>query len=197
LKDDEWFLEKRGYSVHDAHAIIKSLLHFQSEKIPLEINKILQKKLEKRTALPCFEFTVEDVEARTNLDAEVIENILNSFTILADDKNDKFTAIHDFNMANVSPIIKSENKFILFQAYDLVESFYESPFYWMYSDMSYKDIAVKNRGYFMEKFLRDKLEKVFGIRNVFPNVNLKRKGNIQCEMDLFVAYVDRAIICTN
>ena len=75
-----------------------------------------------------------------------------------------------------------------------MEALYETPFFWLIEDKSYKDIALKNRGAFTEGFSKESLKKVFGEGRVFTNINIYNKKTNVAEIDVLVIFANRAII---
>jgi hypothetical protein len=108
-----------------------------------------------------------------------IDSFLNNFSIsFKKNLNSQFQTIGNFNLIDASPIIKLDkeryfvsNTFLLFQAV------YESPFYWMLKDKSYRDQLTKNRGKAGEEIAYNFLSKVFGKNNTFKSVKIKIKKN--------------------
>lgn len=83
---------------------------------------------------------------------------------------------------------------LLFLHYAIYEALYESPFFWMWDDKSYRPNAAKHRGAFTEQFAARRLATVFGHTHVHTNVNLHRGKDIVGEADVLVIYGDRLII---
>ena len=125
-----------------------------------------------------------------------VNNILRAFTPPYGTNNECFNALNDFNIANAYPLIPLDNdEYILFQHYSIVETLYETPFYWMGSDKSYVNTAMMHRGEFTERFCSRRLEAVFGKRRVFSNIYIvDSKGNRAGEIDVLVVFADRAIV---
>ena len=196
-KDDNWFLQNKGYTVADAHKVITCIGKFQNDKLLVELEKLANKKPEEWTMLQGFEFSVQDLSNVIDTEIETIRSILSSFATPLENKNKEFCSLGDFNIINAYPLIKSgKDKYLLFQPYSLAEAFYETPFFWMYRDESYKEIFKKNRGLFVEEFAEERLKLVFGAKNVFSNINIyegKKKDRV-AEIDTLVVFADRAII---
>ena len=107
-----------------------------------------------------------------------------------------FTNLSEFNIYNAYPIIKiSKDEYILFQGYKLVEALYESPFYWMLEDKTYKDTAFIHRGDFTETVCHNKLTSIFGEENVYRGVDIvgPKKAKLG-EIDILAVFGNRAII---
>ena len=157
--------------------------------IPLDI------PLEKFTLLPGFVLNSQELAQETDHPIEDIRAFVDAFTLPHDHRNPSFRTLQDFNAAYAYPFIrKSADEVILLQYYGLVEAVYDSPFYWMCSDQDYAEIAFRNRGKFTESFSFERLSLVFDRRQVYRNVIIRKSGNIVGEIDVFVAYGDRAIV---
>jgi hypothetical protein len=106
-----------------------------------------------------------------------------------------FATLQDYNVTNACPILRfGPDKFVLFQHYSLLESLYESPFFWMMADKSYKAKAHANRGLFTENVAYQCLSRVFDA-SVFANVFIERsKGERIGEVDVLVLFGNRAIV---
>lgn len=73
---------------------------------------------------------------------ESVRAILKAFAMPANEHNDKFISLHDFNEAYAYPLIcKDSDQFIQLQPYGISEAMYETPFYWMLRDGAYAPIA--------------------------------------------------------
>jgi hypothetical protein len=126
----------------------------------------------------------------------MVETILSAFVVPSSARNEQFSALHDFNIANATPLIRiPDGRYLLFSAYSLVEALYESPFYWMGADKAYVSTAMQNRGIFTEQFAVERLRRVFGAGNVFPNVDIyKSNGDKVGEIDVLVLFGNRALV---
>lgn len=194
--DDKWFQENKGYSIKEASEIIATISKIQNEKINNIIPSLINLPLDKQTFLPAFCFGVQEVCDQSNIGTNVVSSFLESFTFPENDKNDTFKALGDYNATNAYPLIKLKNgDYLLFQVYNLVEAFYETPFFWFMADQNYKKQARKHRGEFTENFSAERLKKVFGDNRVFTNIDIyQNKRNRVGEIDVLVIFGSRAII---
>lgn len=192
--DDDFFLSEKGYSLTQAYDVIFSLEEIQNRQLNSNMDQMVKKHPNEWTYLPSFIFSYELIANESGYPLSVVKAVLNSFTI--SDSNGHYQSIDSFNLTNAYPVIKiSDDEFILFQYYSLVEAFYETPFFWFLSDKAYKSTALKNRGIFTEDFARERLERVFGKEHVYTNVNIYGSGgNIAGEIDVLVIYANRAIV---
>ena len=194
--DKNWLRANKGFVIHEALTVVRSISNIQNEKIPHTLNALKTKDPSKWTLLPGYMLTLAEVTDAAQLDPQIVTNVLNAFCLPSHDKNECFNSVSDFNSANACPLIRvGDDQFLLFQSYSLVEALYESPFYWMASDPSYSSIAAKNRGLFTERFCADRMQLVFGERRVYQNVSLTRgKKTIVGEIDVLVLFGNRAVI---
>lgn len=190
--DNEWLQKHKGFSVRAARDVIKALSDMQLKKVKEARNDIKENITSEPIPLEIFMFTLEKVAERANYSIQIVKNVVDAFCLSPKPCNQNFNSIVDYNEAKSHPIIKiNDNKYLLLQASNLIESMYESPFYWMEKDEDYKDIAGKHRGNFTEEFCANRLESVFGAKNVYKNVEFeKNKG----EIDVLVTYSNRAIV---
>ena len=194
--DRIWFTDNKGFSVEQAQGVIKGIAQFQNLNARTILDTIKSKDPSEWTILPGFTFTVEDISALLDFDKDLVKQVVEAFTIPHSNKNEGFTKLNDFNIANAYPIIKiSTNEYLLFQIYSLTESLYDSPFYWLINDEAYKNTAMKNRGNFTEEFSAERLCAIFGPNRVFRNIFVvDSHKNRAGEIDVLVVFANRAIV---
>ncbi|WP_082528733.1 NERD domain-containing protein [Methylobacterium sp. Leaf466] len=193
--DNEWLRINFGFTIDEACVVFKAIGKQQIQKMKAnQITTTLQSKYVD-SCLHCFFISLEYLEKSTGINSQTIECVINAFCSDRKKRNAAFSSISAFNEANSTPIIKlSDNYYISFQHYSLLEALSETPFFWMGSDKSYSATAFRNRGYFAEKFLADRLSHVFGAQNVYQNVNIYKGKNRFAEIDVLVIYGSRAIV---
>lgn len=194
--DDEWLKAHRRFAINDARSVVHAISRLQDKKLMATVRSLRGKPLEEWTVLPGFAFSTEDVAEEAGVDGDLTERILDAFTLPIAERNGRFTALNDFNVANAFPMLQmGPRERVLFHQYSLAEALYEAPFYWMGADKSYVAKAMANRGSFTEEFSKERLERVFGSANVFANVDiLDGKGNKAGEIDVLVVFGSRAIV---
>src|SRR3546814_13118938 len=129
------------------------------------------------------------------MDEAFVEKVLEAFALPAGPCNFSFQAFGDFNEINARPLIRHQGKYCSFKSYSLLESIYESPFYWMIQDTAYRSTAAANRGRFTDGSAFDQLVAVFGAARVWRNVHLHRaQGERDGEHCVLVVLVGRAIV---
>lgn len=126
---------------------------------------------------------------------EGINNYLSNFGLASNEYNNLFKTVGDFNIINSKPIIQlSDGKWFLPVFYLLAEAVYESPYYWMCEDNEYKSRALHNRGKVGEEIVCDLLRPVFGKKNVFPSVKIKKtKERTITDIDVLVIIGNKAL----
>jgi hypothetical protein len=192
--DDVWLKANRGFSIFDARTIAHAIARLQEHKL-ITVAHMATIPKEQWSILPGYTFSVEEVGAVSGLAESTVEAVLNAFALAPGERNETFRALDDFNVANATPVLRSNGGFILFQSYSLVEALYESPFYWMVVDKAYTLTAMLNRGRFTEAFCCDRLELVFGKSRVHTNVDIfESKAKKVGEIDVLVFFGDRAVI---
>lgn len=195
-KDNCWLETNKGFSVESASKVISCVGDIQNEKILSHLKTLKEKGPSSWSMLPAFILSCEEIAVRLGIDKSLVKIILKSFVPPEGMRNQDFNALNDFNVTNAYPLIDLGNdEFLLFQNYGLVEALYETPFYWMISDRTYINEAMKNRGDFTEEFSVERLEVVFGKNRVFSNVSIiDSKKQTAGEIDVLVVFADRVII---
>ncbi|MBB5048510.1 hypothetical protein HNR60_003277 [Rhodopseudomonas rhenobacensis] len=195
-RDDAWLTKNKGFSVAEAKRVVAAICDFLNENMVTTLKNLKGVPPTQRTMLGGFEFSVADIVTKSGLSVDKVNAVVTAFSF-PDNGNPTFTALHEFNAANAFPILKGEDqKYILFLYASLTEALYETPFYWMGADEAYEATAMANRGLFAEEFVADRMTKVFGVANVFRNVDLwetKARKKTISEIDTLVLFGDRAI----
>ena len=196
-KDEQWFIENKGFEISDVEVIVNAITDLHYEKISDFKQVLLSTHPSEWTPIGMFTFNVDEIVLQSGKNKKVIESFINAFLVPEDSNNATFEVLNDFNESNAYPFIRfSESEYLLLQHYNLLEALYETPFFWFLKDKGYSDIAMENRGSFTEEFSKEKLESIFGKERVFINVEIydvhkkKRLG----EIDVLVLFADRAIV---
>ena len=193
-KDNDWFVENKHFSIKQAIDVVTSIQALQNDKINVLLQTLVDKNPSEWSFFPAYTFTLEEVSSASNIDTVITKSVIESFVTPTDFSG--FEALDDFNPTNAYPIIKlSEEEYLLFQHYSLVEALYETPFFWFNEDESYKSTAMQHRGEFTEEFSADRLKHVFGDERVFINIDIydSKKTRVG-EIDVLVIFANRAII---
>jgi hypothetical protein len=194
--DDPWLIANKGFSIHDARNVAFAVSRLQDEKAIAVMRAMRGQPQETWTLLPGNAFSVQEVADYGHIDPVIVDRVLSAFTVPPGVTNGQFHALHDFNIANASPLIRMpDGNFLLFHIYSLVEALYETPFYWMGADKAYVSTAMQNRGVFVEQFAVERLRQVFGAENVLANIDIyESKGTKLAEIDVLVLFGNRALV---
>ncbi len=193
--DNEWLGSNVGFTIDEACTVVRKLGELQMQKLLGLRETLLRLSPDQWTVLPGFVFGASELEEPTGLSLDTLERILMVFTVDPKRANASFSSLSAFDETNAAPLIKTINgSYILLQHYSLLEALYEAPFFWMAGDKSYTATASKNRGAFVEKFLADRLVRVFGRKHVFQNVDIYKGKDRVTEADVLVIFGDRAIV---
>jgi len=193
--DDDWFKRHKGFSISVGVRIASALEKLLSDRATETLNCLRDKHPDTWSFLPAFAFRADDLVAGGAGDADEVAAFLKAFAVDASRRNATFTALQAFNETNACPLIAtSDGAYVLFQTYTLLESMYESPFFWMLLDKAYQSTALEHRGEFTEQFCAARLRHVFGGSHVFENVELVKGKEKVGEIDTLVLFGQRAVI---
>jgi hypothetical protein len=194
--DNQWLESNKGFSIETARDVVHALGRLHTDKLISAVEAIMRSHPDQWTVLPGFSFSLEELSSFAGIDAPIVERVLDAFTLPREETNKAFRSVHDFNVANATPILRlNDQEFVLFQQYSLAEALYDSPFYWMSDDPAYRPVAMMNRGRFTEAFSRERLELVFGDKNVHSNVDIyESKGKKVGEIDVLIVFANHAIV---
>lgn len=191
--DEAWLNSKKGFSIHAAAAVVRAIGEIQNTKVLATHRAMHKASPSDWTILPGFCLSPEEIERVSGVSLTEVKAVLNAFTL--QDRNPHFGDASAFNSVGASPLIPlPDGQVLLLQYYSIVEALYESPFYWMAADDTYKAIAFKHRGEFTESFVVSRLTKVFGTTNVLRNVDLLRGKDKAGEIDVLVIFGDCLIV---
>ncbi len=194
--DNKWLQANKGFTIQEAYEVVKAVCDYQNDRqVPL-LEKMKGISPEEWTVLPNFTFSCKEISDFSGIEVGLIERVFDAFSLKEEDNNPTFNSIHDFNAVNATPLIAlPEGKFILYQYYTLTESLYESPYYWMIADRSYRNEASDNRGLFTEDFAQRCFTKAFGDTHVWTQVILSQKKGAEIgEIDCLVIFGEYAIV---
>jgi hypothetical protein len=194
--DDPWLIANKGFSIHDARNVVFAVSRLQDEKAISVLRAMRGTPKEMWTYLPGNMFSVQEVADYGHIDPAIVDRVLFALVVPPGAHNEQFKALHDFNIANASPLIRMpDGTYLLFHIYSLVEALYEAPFYWMGADKAYVSTAMQNRGVFTEQFAVERLRRVFGAENVLANIDIyQSKDTKLAEIDLLVLFGNRALL---
>ena len=142
--------------------------------------------------LTAFLFSPEDI---TNVSQGAVDSFLDTFSLAPGKANQEFRAIGDYNAVHSHPVIRLlGNKFFLPIFFNLAKSIYESPYYWMLKDGSYKETGLSNRGDATEGIAFDLLARVFGEENVRRGVKVRNGNQDVTDIDVLAVAGNKAVI---
>lgn len=189
--DDGWLMDTMGFTIEEAHSVVSSILNVQNERLTASLNRALTSQ----TYLPCFTFNLDEITKTCGLSSDRVLRVVAALSLPDHERNSGFTSIADFNAVNAFPLIHvAGSEYLSLQSYSLVAALYESPFYWMAADKSYRNSAAEHRGQFTEQYCAERLRDVFGSARVMTNVSIYMGKNRATEIDVLVLFADRAII---
>lgn len=194
--DDPWLIANKGFSIYDARKVVFAISRLQDEKSIGSMRAVHGTTQERWTFLPGNTFSVQEVADYGHIDLAIVDRVLSAFAVPPGAYNEQFKALHDFNIANASPLIRMpDGAYLLFHIYSLVEALYEAPFYWMGADKAYVSTAMQNRGVFTEQFAVERLRHIFGAENVFANIDIYESKDTKLgEIDVLVLFGNRALV---
>jgi len=194
-KDDDWLYANKGFRIADGHAVAGALTRLQNRKALATIESMPHLDPSQWTTLPGFTFSLEEIAAEASIAPALASAVLAALTAPEPPTNAGFNTLGDFNIANAFPILRSPSgDYVSLQIYGVVEALYDSPFYWMAADKSYKDAAFTHRGAFTEGFVARALIAVFGAPNVHRSVNIFSNSSRVSEIDVLVLFANRAVV---
>ena len=142
-------------------------------------------------ALEVFSFARDDLD---HLSEQEFEAFTKTFAVTPGQMENSLTNVGDRNELEFKPIIELEKgRFFLPIVFDLAKSIYESPFYWMMEDRSYKEQAARHRGRVTEEIAARLLKAVFQDR-VYRNVEIRRGKDVINEIDVLAIEGNRALV---
>lgn len=192
--DDEWILKNRGFSIANVATIIRALGSLRNNKITAAFHARKKSPSSEWDYLQCHEFTAAELAEITKIPVQTVEVVLSSFSYPEGERNAQFKAVDNRNLAAILPLIRRNDRFVLFNIYDLAETSYQAPYFWMLGDKAYQPMASDHRGKFTEDFSETRLVSVFGRENVKTNINFIRSKNVIGEADVLVLFGDLAIV---
>lgn len=109
--------------------------------------------------------------------------------------NPGFVDPFSVNQVAIAPLIDLGTHIYVPNQYRLMETLYESPFYWMIDDKAYRNTHAENRGRFLEAMTTQLLTNVFGLAHVHPTVFVgKGKKRTGGEIDALVVFGEFVIV---
>ena len=142
--------------------------------------------------LEVFLFRFEELRGTGD---NAVAAFLREFSLTPGTANQGFGAIGDYNEVHSHPVILvGDNTFLFPIHFYLDKSSYESPYYWMLKDPSYRESAFRNRGDATEEICCETLQTVFGARGVHRNVRIRHQNKDVTDIDLLAVNGNKALV---
>jgi hypothetical protein len=196
-RDAEWLERNFGFCVDDAVEVASGAMTLVNDQLGQWMRDSKDADPDSWNWLPIYRMRVEDLAIRSGLESTVVAAVLRAFSCRCGNSfNSAFNRLSEFNATDARPFLGiDEEEFILFLPQAFGESIYDSPFYWMLADDSYRDQATHHRGLFAEEFSAARLAAVFGESRVHKNVIIATAGGDRLgEIDVLVIFANRAMI---
>ena len=194
-QDNDWLKDNRNIDIEKAVRISVFLKKLTERKAnSIETHHDFESLCD--ITLSSFIFNSLDLKNIEGLSDDEIQYFLNEFVIKPGFANKAMKETGDYNELYSRPIIQlDDDSYFLPISFNLAQSIYESPFYWMVDDHEYKQRAAEHRGYYAEAFAADALSKVFGKHNVYRSVKIMRnKKETISDVDVLSIAGNKAII---
>ena len=148
--DFEWLLRNAGQSARPMVEMARFIL----DRVSQQMTAIGAMKKE-GIASSKADLTNSLLIAKADLTKKFGDNktgaFVSKFATPITDANETFTSPFVVNQVYLAPLIDLGEHLYAPNSYRLIESIYESPFYWMMLDDSYRDTAATHRGAFLER----------------------------------------------
>jgi hypothetical protein len=191
-EDEAWIQDNKGITVSKMADISERLKRLCEEK-RLDLQNVKTFDDLCKTSLSIFCFSRKDLNT---FDEDTVTKFVNTFSITPGRVNEVFDSVGAYNVVDSHPIVVlAEDLYFIPVDFNIAQSIYESPFYWMSSDSQYSDIALKHRGDATENIAHEMLESVFGKENVYKNVKVyKNKKVLITDIDVLAIAGNKAIV---
>lgn len=193
VNDFDWLEKNKNLSIESATKIIKYLKK-QSEEKKRTTKKPVTLEEFYNSSLNIFSLTKDDLLKQFT--QKEIDSFLSNFSIVPGQCNKHLQIPGQYNEVISHPIIVlGDGRYFIPVGFNLPQSLYESPFYWMGKDKEYDEKSFKNQGLVAEDIVFEILEKVFGKGNVYKNVIVKEsKEKTVTDIDVLAIIGNKAII---
>lgn len=191
--DGTWLLQNTGISVRR----MIDIANFIVAQLTAQLSVVGQLRAEGKT-FSNAELTNSMLVAKATLKKKFGSKaaaFIAKFATPAFGANANFDNPFAINDVMIAPLIDVGDFLYVPSQYRLLESIYESPFYWMIVDKAYKAAASDHRGVFLEETTAHILRRVFGAENVWVNARIPAADNqIGGEVDVLVRYGEFVIV---
>ena len=182
--DESWILQHVGIDV--------TLM----SHIAAELKKLNERKFAGRPRLEAGDFPeicefalsvfCVDTKELAQIAGDKASAFVTAFSLTPSEVNAGLAVPGQYNALQARPIVcLPDGRYFIPIGFNLSESVYESPFYWMNTDKSYAREALTNRGAFAQEITAQLLRYAFGQSNVFTEVKVeKAKGKTITDIDV-------------
>jgi hypothetical protein len=194
--DAKWLRENHGFDIATASDFFEKLISHLSDNIPSRLSDLANLPPSEWTILPIFCFTEDEAAQVSGFSGDIVRAIIKAFSAPGLSKNESYRSLFTFNEAAVYPFVQLENGAIAFLLeYVGTEGLYNSPSYWMRSDLTYANTAAKHRGEFAERVTYDFVKRVFPDDRIYRNIVFKPSKTVTAgEADLILVHGKRAFV---
>lgn len=190
--DITWLTEKMQISPEDMTTLaneLKTLLERKNKELlpPKSHDEVCH------AAIAILSFREDDLRS---VSEKTRKSFLMNFSLTPGNANQGFAVPGSYNQVESHPLIAlSANEYLLPVWFNLPQSIYESPFYWMLRDIQYRETSFKHRGEATEEICFEMLRAVCGPGNVFRDVKITRnKGKTVSDIDILALLGNKAVV---
>jgi hypothetical protein len=188
-RDAEWLNAHIGFTI-DAGADMAAALRRRRDAF--RAGKIEDFEGASRLLLDALCFTADDLREFGRAEAKAF---LDAFSLTPGTVNVTLASPGEYNALNSHPFVRlPDGRRFLPVFFNLAQSLYESPTFWMTADSRYADKAAHHRGVGTEDAVAELLRRAFGPANVFQNVVLRQGKDEVGEIDVLALLGNKALI---
>ncbi len=177
----------------ELHQYVELFFDTQSDEEKLSMDNIREEGWKSFYKSLIELFIIRKTDFDKNFD---IDSFLKNISVIPQKYfNSQFRGIINFNWFNAKPVIQlDEEKYFVPISFSVFEAAYESPFYWMWEDKTYRDTLGENRGKTGEEITYDFLSQVFGENRTFKSVKITtQKGKDDTDIDVLCVLGSKAL----
>jgi hypothetical protein len=192
--DAAWIYERVGVDVFDMCRISRELKRLHEHKYNARAAWPRGNFSELcSAALSVFCFEEKDLQ---QFGTDTVTAFVNAYSLVCGEANANLELPGQYNQLQSNPIVRlPDGRYFLSVGFNLAESIYETPFYWMNKDRSYSPQALLHRGRFAENVTASLLRTVFGMANVYTDVEIRgKKGHNITDIDVLAVIGNKAVI---
>lgn len=187
--DQKWLRDNNSLNIETAAKIIEKIKKAKGAK-----PKTLPKSITELNNLILDIFCISEAELK-EFSRDDIKAVFANFSVEFGEANKNLRLPGQYNQLSSHPLIKlDDTRYFLPVHFNLSQSLYESPFYWMQQDKSYGDKALEHRGTTTELITEEYLASVFGKSRVYRNVKIYSGKHVLNEIDVLVILGNKALV---